>query len=164
MNREPIDFGLGVTAVPATQADMDALNADMRDLDRQEAELLGDGKEHLECFERAWAIRENGRLAGIAGFKPFAGSSAFSTARLFLWMSTNHIWKVKKTFLRISPKVAAFIASQMPPWVTDLYSCPVASYSGSIKWQTKVLRFRHLRNIDWYGVKVAILHRPRKES
>nr|DAH80687.1 MAG TPA: hypothetical protein [Caudoviricetes sp.] len=154
---ERIEIGGGVTLATATAADFAELNANMREADRRECRVFGAEGEDAANWERAWAVRADGALVGIAGWGAFRGESHLSRRRLLLFMSTGAVWGIRRTFVRHSRPVMLAVLSRLPPWVDEVYSLPMSDYAASVRWQERVLGFERVCEIEANGVRHTLM-------
>lgn len=140
---EIIDFGDGVIMRPATREDIRTVDRNLRELDRKECEVAHDFDSVPEDYpEGIWAILHNGTHVGYGGFLCVNGDSAMSRRRCFFFLSTTYVWKIKKTFVKYTPKVFSAMANRMPSYVDTIIVAPIKEYIGSIKWLERVLGFK----------------------
>lgn len=151
-----------VKAIPATQEHFDRLNADLREKDLAECRVFGREGEDMRNWESAWAVYVDDDLVGIGGYALFADATPLSAHRLFLFLTTNKVWKHKVAFVKYSRNVAEFMIARLPEWVVHLHSLPMSSYAESIRWQKKVLGFSERGEIVLNGIRHTRLYRHRR--
>lgn len=158
MGADGIDFDGVCRVTPATREDVDALNANMRDADREEVGVLGFSYDDCESADGAWAVRIGGDLVCILGTCVLGSQeTTLSRERQLFLLSTNAVWRHKVDYVRYSRRVASFVLRRMPKWVDKVWSLPMESYGASIRWQERVLGFVRTGTVEINGVRHAVL-------
>lgn len=143
---------------PATQAEIDHVEAHYRAGDRREMEVAGGGRTMLEEFEACWTVRAgNGDIVGYFGVLCLPGESVLGRSRGFCFMSCEAANRHKIAFVKASRPAFSWVASQCPPWVDRFVTWPLESYRGSIRWQERVLGMRRTFAVDAGGGERIVL-------
>lgn len=157
------DLGPDTRVEPATQADIDWVEAHYREGDRRGHEALGGGRTTLGMFESCWAIRHRGALIGYCGVALPTGETWFGAKRWLCYMSATTADKVKLAYVKMSRRVMAAVVAETPPHVTTFLSAPLADYAGSVRWHERVLKMRRAGEAVYKGVRFALFATTRKE-
>ena len=157
-------IGDGITLARSWPEDVALVNANLREWDRREAQVFDGGRpDRLEDFEQCWTIRDGGDVVGFFGMRTFADESPMSRNRVLVELTTDHVWKMKVKYVRLSRKVFMAVCDRAPSWVTDFWTLPMKAYAGTVKWQERVLGMRRVREIELEGVAHVLFHIARKE-
>lgn len=156
--------------VPATDALLAEVVANLRDEDRREHEhaVRFCGEEFADTkvrhFEKCWIMRLGGETVGYVGLATDALSSPLSTARWIALLSTAAVERHALDYVRLSRPVMRRVADEAPPWVTDFYSMPLKRYEASVRWHEKTMGWRRVREAPlWEGETGVVFHKTRKE-
>ena len=137
-------FPAGLELNPATQEEIDHVEANYRPGERREQEVENAGRTLLDEFEQCWTVRAGGEIIGYFGVLVIPDESVMSRSRGFCFMSCEAANRHKLAFVKDSRPVYRWVVEQCPPW-TDVYvSWPLASYVASVKWQKRVLGMREV--------------------
>lgn len=154
----------GVTLVESTQADYDWINAHLREWDRREAEVFDGGRpDRLSDMERSWTIRDGENVVGFFATRTFADESVLSRRRFLVELTTDYVWKIKVKYVRFSRAVFRAVVENAPTWVDEFYTLPMKAYTGTVKWQERILGLRRLREVEIEGIPHVLLGTTRKE-
>ena len=157
-------FAHGIELTPATQADIDYVEDNFRDGDRQEAEVAGGTRTILSDFEQCWSVRaKNGDIIGYFGVMPLPNESYMSRTRALCFMSCENANRHKLAFVAASRPVLRFVVSGCPSWTDTYRSWPLESYAASIRWQIHVLGFRRVCRVPFGDYAYIHLETTRKE-
>lgn len=141
-------FPGGFTLVPSIQADIDYVEANFRAGERHEAEIEDAGRTTLDEFESCWTVRAaNGDVIGYFGVMVMPNESHMSRTRAFCFMSCENANRHKIAFVKASRPVFAWVVSQCPKWTDKYLTWPLESYTGSVRWQEKVLKMRRVLTV-----------------
>ena len=62
-------------------------------------------------------------------------------------MSCENANRHKLAFVRATRPVFAWVVSQCPKWTDKYLTWPLESYTGSVRWQEKVLKMRRVARV-----------------
>ena len=164
LRNERIDLGGGLVMETATDADFGELNAGMREEDRNECRVFGRDGESRSDWDAAYSVRLDGSLVGIVGWGLPYGASHLSRSRLLLFMTTDTVWSIRKTFVRRSREVMLSTLARLPPWVDTCLSLPMSDYRRSVRWQERVLGFSTVGEITVNGVRHTIMVKRKRKG
>lgn len=158
-------FPGGFTLEPATQADIDLVEANFRAGDRREHEIEGGERTRLDEFEQCWTVRAaNGDVIGYFGVLVVPNESFMSRTRGFCFMSCENANRHKIAFVKASRHVFRWMVYQCPAWTDRFVTWPLESYAASVRWQRRVLRMRPVRLMPApKGERYLIMEISRKE-
>lgn len=124
---------------PATQEDIDLVEASLRAGDRAECEIFADWHQDIADFEDCWAIFGHGKLVGYCGVMVHPGQTALAPVRWLCFLSTQAVDAMKVSFVKDSRAVMREIVRRTPEHVTRFISMPAVAYHGSVIWHERVL-------------------------
>ena len=157
-------FPRGIFLTKAREFDMQYVIDNYREGDRHEAEVSGEERPHVWSFEQCWIARAaNGDILGHLGFVPQANESFLSRVRVFCFMSCENANKHKLAFVAASKPILRWMTAQCPPWVTEIITCPLESYTASIRWHERVLGFYRVGRVQYGDEAFLYFHLSRKE-
>jgi len=151
-------FPGGFTLAPATQGEIDYVEANYREGDRREQEMEGGGRTMLDEFERCWTVRAaNSDIVGYFGVMAPRDASFMSRTRMFCFMSCANANRHKFAFVKASRPVFRWVAERCPPWTDTFRACPLESYRESVRWQRRTLGMRQVGRVpagssDFYAI------------
>lgn len=151
---------------PATQEDIDLVEATLRAGDRAECEIFGDKSAYhakVDDFETCWAIFGYGKLVGYCGVLITPGTTALAPTRWLCFLSTESVDKMKISFVRDSIAVMKVIIERTPEHVTRFYSMPMSEYRGSIIWHERILKMKKSSVVMVNGHEHTLYTIERKE-
>lgn len=151
---------------PATQEDIDRVEATLRAGDRAECEIFGDKSAYhakVSEFEQCWAIYGRGELVGYCGVLITPGTTALAPTRWLCFLSTEAVNGMKISFVRDSRAVMKAIVERTPEHVTRFYSMPMSSYHGSIIWHERILKMKKSSVVMVNGHEHTLYTIERKE-
>lgn len=158
-------LGDGVTMTRSVQTDYDFVNAHLRDADYAETQVFDRGRpDALADMESSWTVRDGGDIVCFVALKPFGTESVMSRNRFLVQLTTDHVWRIKKKYVRFSRKVLRAVAENAPPWVTDFWTLPMKSYAGAVKWDERILKMTRVREMRLEGVDHVLFRITRKDA
>ena len=138
-------FPGGFTLVPATQDDIDYVEANFRAGDRREQEVENAPPTLLEDCESCWTVRaDNGDVIGYFGILVMPNESHLSRTRAFCFMSCENANRHKVAFVKATRPAFRWMVGRCPSWVDTYLTWPLESYRSSVRWQEKVLKMRRV--------------------
>ena len=148
MTADSPEFPGGFRLVPATQAEIDYVEDNYREGERHEREVENAPPTCLSDFESRWTVRAaNGDVIGYFGILVMPNESHMSRTRAFCFMSCENANRHKIAFVKATRPVFAWVVSQCPPWTDRYLTWPLESYTGSVRWQEKVLKMRRILTV-----------------
>jgi hypothetical protein len=132
---------------PATQEDIDLVEATLRDGDRAECEIFANWHQDIADFEKCWAIFGHGKLVGYCGVMVHSGQTALAPVRWLCFLSTQAVDTMKVSFVKDSRAVMREIVRHTPEHVTRFISMPAAAYRGSVIWHERVLKMHRNQTV-----------------
>lgn len=132
---------------PATQEDIDLVEATLREGDRAECEIFADWHQDIADFEDCWAIFGHGKLVGYCGVMVHPGQTALAPTRWLCFLSTQAVDGMKVSFVKDSRAVMREIVRRTPEHVTRFISMPSAAYHGSVIWHERVLKMHRAQEV-----------------
>ena len=156
----------GFSLYPASQGDLDWVEANFREGERREADEAGepDSRTTPDDFEMCWTVvAENGEVVGYFGVMTCPDQSVMSPTRAFCFMSCTAADRHKFAFVRSTRPIFRWVASRCPPWVTRFVSWPIEDYPQSVRWQEKVLRMRRVSRVPMGRTHVILLEITKEE-
>lgn len=152
---------------PATQADIDEVEANLREGDRAECDIHGPHEAwhaRLGDYEQCWAIESRSKLIGYCGVMIQPGETALSNKRWLCFLSTRAADTMKVSFVRESRAVLKEIVERTPDHVAQFLSMPMSTYRGSIIWHERVLRMHKVSTFMVAGHEHTMYTIGRKEA
>ena len=141
-------FPGGFTLVPATQEDIDYVEANFRAGERHEAQIEDAGRTTLDEFESCWTVRAaNGDVIGYFGVLVMPNESHMSRSRGFCFMSCENANRHKIAFVKASRPAFKWMVGQCPEWADTFLTWPLESYAASVRWQEKILKMRRVARV-----------------
>ena len=159
-----IDVGLGTVIEPSTQEDIDYVEENFRQGEREEHAVFGGERTRLEAFEECWTVRHRGDVIGYFGVAIPQGATAFAPGRWLCYMSCENANKYKLTYVKQSREVMRRVVATLPEHVTDFRSLPAARYVMSVKWHERILKMHRIGEVDVKGEKFVMFGISRKEA
>ena len=164
-DRMPV-FGGGVSLRPATQEDVDYVEANFRAGERRERELAdADGVRTLVGdHEQCWTVvAPNGDVLGYLGTLVMPGESVMSRTRGVSYMSCANVDRHVLSFVKATAPAFAWLVERCPPWVDTFRAWPAASFERSVVWQKRILRMREIGRVPVKDDFLVILETTRRE-
>ena len=141
-------FKGGFTLAPATQEDIDYVEANYRAGERHEREVENAPRTLLGDFESCWTVRAaNGDVIGYFGVLVMPAESFMSRTRAFCFMSCENANRHKLAFVKASRPAFRWMVEACPPWTDRYLTWPLESYAASVRWQEKVLKMRRVARV-----------------
>ena len=158
-----IEIGEGTEIETSKQEDIDYVEANFREGDRLEHEVLDGGRTLLKDFEDCWTVRHKGEIIGYCGVAIPMGATPFCPGRWLCYMSCENANRIKLAYVKKSREVMRRIALETPECVTEFRSLPAVRYEGSVRWHERVLKMHRLEEVEYKGEKFVMFNLYRKE-
>ena len=158
-----IEIGMGTVLEPSTQEDIDYVEENFRQGEREEHAVFGGTRTKLSDFETCWTVRHRGDVIGYFGIAVPKEATPFFPGRWLCYMSCENANKYKLTYVKQSREVMRRVVATLPEHVTDFRSLPAARYVMSVKWHERVLKMHRIGEVDVKGEKFVMFGISRKE-
>lgn len=166
MSEVTVEFPGGVRLRPATQEDVDYVEANYREGERRERSLAdADGDRTLVGdHEQCWTVvAANGDVLGYLGTLVLPDESVMSRTRGLSYMSCANVDRHVLSFVKATVPALAWLVERCPPWVDTFRSWPAASFERSVVWQKRILRMREVGRVPVKDDFLVILETTRRE-
>ena len=159
-----IELGYETVIETATQDDIDYVEENFREGERQEHQVFGGKRTRLSDFETCWTVRHKGDVIGYFGVAIPRESTPFHPARWLCYMSCMNADKYKYMYVKQSRAVMRKVIEGLPEYVTEFLSLPAEKYEKSVRWHERVLRMHRMKTVELNGERFVVFGISRKEA
>ena len=159
-----IELGYETVIETATQDDIDYVEENFREGERQEHQVFGGRRTRLSDFETCWTIRHKGDIIGYFGVAVPHEATVHFPGRWLCYMSCANADKYKFMYVKQSREVMRKVIEGLPEHINDFRSMPAEKYEKSVKWHERVLRMHRMTTVEYNGERFVIFGISRKEA